>query len=352
MERSKRRVFFVSLATVLVLSLTLFGCGGGGGGGGGSDTSTIDPQEAEVVEGAYIIFEEYYIYPNSVREPDSGETLEEYVNSYRSPNDIYTTYLDESELENVDEVLGTDETLIVRTYPPSILYIAFEKFVTDTAYRAIETINSHISQGYDELIIDLRVNSGGDPDEAVYLLDYFTTSQPVNTFLGGYYGPAVYKEYYLGDSTYLYGIENIFDSSNMYILTSAYTASASELLIAGLIDFNEATQIGSTTFGKSRVITFFDHTRGDGFEITIGTVLHSDNMDREAIGIIPASNNLTTDPFILAMSRLSVDSSDQLQEDWEISDAAFANLYSQSYWRDRVYSASVTQSLRMLRSPR
>jgi hypothetical protein len=338
--------YFCLLAAITLGLVTIVGTGGGG------SNPQIDPLEAELVEAAFRIFEEYYIYPGAVREPYLGETLEEYVNSYLSTNDIYTKYYDESEMLNISEILETDEILIIRTYSQSILYIAFEKFVKDTAYRVIDTINSYISQSYDKLILDLRVNSGGSPDEAIYLLEYFTTSRPVNTFLCGYYGPGIYTEYYLRDSADLYSNENTFDSSNMYILTSAFTASAAEILVAGLLDFNEATQIGSTTFGKNRVITIYTVIiRGDGFTITNGIVYHSDKIDREGIGIIPEDSNLTTDPFVVAMKRLNVDASDQLQDDWQIPDIVFSNLYSQSYWREKTYFASLFRSLRMLQSP-
>jgi len=331
--------------------VTIVGTGGGGGGGGGGETITIDDQEAEAVRGVYEIFDLYYLYQDSVREPYSGETVEDYVNSYRSYNDIYTKYLTENQVSLVSEQLGTDETLIIRTYSPFILYIVFEKFVKGTAGRVIAAINSYINQGYDKLILDLRVNSGGFLKEAIYLLDFFTTSQPNDTFLCRISGPAVYESFYLGDFTYLYGNENTFNDGNMYILTSGYTASATEILVAGLVDFNEATQIGSTTFGKSRVVNFFTHKeRGDGFEITIGFVYHCDYMDREGIGIVPEDSNKTNDPFVVATNRLGGSASDQLQVDWSISDSAFSNLYSQSYWRDKEYYARLIQSLPMLQS--
>ncbi len=330
----------------LWLILFTYNCGGGGGG----ETAAIDPQEAASVQEVYNIFKSEYFYPLNVRAPSAGETVREYIDSYRSTSDIYTQYFTQPEIENISNVLSTPETLIVRTYDPGILYIAFEKFVSGTANRIIDTIGSYMNQGYNNLILDLRVNSGGSPYEALYLLDYFTTSQPDNTFLAGFYGPQLTEEHYTGQFKPTFGFESSFNSSNMYILTSGYTASAAELFIAGLIYFNEATQIGTTTFGKNRLVRFYTNSiRNDGFEITVAYVYHADVMDREGIGIIPTFNNLSYDPFIDILTRLNANGTDMLQQDWNLSDISYANLYNHDYWRNIVYYALVYQSLSILK---
>jgi len=337
---------YIALTFVVVLGfIATIGTGGGGGGGG----ETTNNQEREI-QTVYSFFDLYYLYQDSVREPYSEETIEEYVDSYRSWSDIYTKHFDENEMSNVYDHFETEETLIVRTYSPSILYIAFEKFVNGTAGRVIEAMNTYINLGYNKFILDLRINGGGVVKEAIYLLDFLTSSQPNYTFLCWLYGPAVYETYYLGEYTYLYGLETTFNNSNMYVLTSASTASSAEILVAGLVDFNEATQIGSTTFGKSRVITIRDLSAGDGFEMTIGLVYHSDYADREGIGIIPSDTNTTDDPFVVAINRLGGSASDPLRDDWPITDSAYSNLYSQSYWRNKEYYARSIQSFRRLQS--
>jgi len=42
--------------------------------------------------------------------------------------------------------------------------------------------------------------------------------------------------------------------------------------------------------------------------------------------------------------------SDPLRDDWPITDSAYSNLYSQSYWRNKEYYARSIQSFRRLQS--
>ena len=49
-----------------------------------------------------------------------------------------------------------------------------------------------------------------------------------------------------------------------------------------------------------------------------------------------------------ATNILDIDAPDLLQKDWRISDNALFYLYSQSYWRDKVYYACVFPSIRIL----
>jgi len=350
MQLSKIQLIKEFLIVCLCFCPVIAGCGSNGGS---SEHVNIPEDsgtnETEIVQGAYNIFVKYYFDNDLVQVPYEGQTLESYVDSYRSPDDIYTKYLDSSEISDLINRLETEENLVVRWYSPSILYIAFDKFVQGTAERVTETINFYITQeGCDKLIFDLRVNGGGSIDESTAILDYFVTNVPIETTLCRIAGQQIDEEYKLGDSSYLYGNEDVFDSSNMYILTSSYTGSAAEILVFGLTYFDEATQIGSTTFGKNRVISYFKHKRGDGFFITRAIVYHADNIDREGIGITPEFDNLTTDPFIAVTNILDIDAPDLLQKDWLISDDALSYLYSQSYWRDKVYYACVFPSIRIL----
>ncbi len=50
-------------------------------------TAGIDAEEARAVAGAYDIFKEHYVYRQLVRPPNPGETLQMYVDSYRTIDD-------------------------------------------------------------------------------------------------------------------------------------------------------------------------------------------------------------------------------------------------------------------------
>ncbi len=79
---------------ILVLLFTV-GCGGGEGGGGGVVAA---PDESLAVSQVHAIFSQEYFNPAAVRAPIPGETVQQYVDSYRCPADIYTEYLDSQEV--------------------------------------------------------------------------------------------------------------------------------------------------------------------------------------------------------------------------------------------------------------
>lgn len=312
-------------------------------------TSHETPSYERLLEYIYQNFSDYYVYPDAVRIPQENETPIEYINSYQSENDLYTQYHSAVEMNYILDSIDSDETLIVRTYSPSTLYIAFDSFTNGTARRVADTIESHINEGYDQLILDLRLNSGGYPDEAVALLDYFT-DQPAGTDL--YLSEGAYEtiQYQKNDVDYLLGsneTEYVFNSSSMYVLTSGLTASAAEILVGGLIHFDEATQAGSTTFGKNRSYYLFSlsDTTGDGYSMTNAVIYHAGDMhrlfDREGIGHTPETGNMSITPFDRAAGVFGIAGSDPLTDDWDISYTALNNLYSQDFWRGQYTVATL-----------
>jgi len=345
----KRNLTWVALIIVSCLLFTASGCGELNDSG---NEDGIIRDEAIIVQDAYGWLYDYYFDFNAVREPEENETLENYINSYRSQDDIYSSYFDAATISDVMDHFESEEILIVRAYSETTLYVAFDRFVEGTANRVVSAINTYTYDGIDSLILDLRVNGGGLVDEAVALLDYFISDRSTDTFLCRKVTKFGEEAYYLGDKSYLCGdrYEDIFDASNMYVLTSGYSASATEIVIAGLKYFNEATQVGSTTFGKNREIWIIFYDRGDGFEMTSGIIYHADGIDREGIGLIPGGDFITTDPFGEVCDLFGYSDSDPLQDDWQISEDFMPFLYSQSYWRNQLYYASIFPSVRMLQT--
>ncbi len=126
----------------------------------------------------------------------------------------------------------------------------------------------------------------------------------------------------------------------MFVLTSALSASASEVLVGGLVHFGEATQVGGQTFGKSRVIFIYILDRGDGFQLTSAVIYHADSVDREGIGWTPEGAYENTDPFVYTMARLGLNQADPLADDWELPEWMLPYLYDQEYWRYGSYAAN------------
>lgn len=323
------------MVLAVLLSVCISSCGDG------SDDETIVVTEEDYVNAVYGYFNSRYFNPSLVRAPDSGETVRAYVNSYRKVEaDIYTTYFGYQSLQNIQQHLSTAETAVVREYDPGILYVSFDKFVTGTADRLIVQIQGYIQTGgLNALIVDLRANTGGSPLEAARFLEYLSGSQTDGTMLyKAIYGNGLEVTWSKGALSSTCASENTFDSSNTFVLTSGLSGSAAEIVVAGLVAFNEAVQAGSTTFGKNRLVQFLGIERGDGFEMTVARVIHADGVDREGIGLVPTAE--TDDPFAYVMNSLGGGPvADPLQTDMNLSDSAMEFLHEMAYWRNVVLNA-------------
>lgn len=91
------------------------------------------------------------------------------------------------------------------------------------------------------LILDLRNNGGGSLQEAIGLIGLFIDEGPVFIAKGRDEKPMLVKDQNRG-SVY---------SDPLVILVNCFSASASEMVAAGLQDYNRAIIVGSTTFGKA-----------------------------------------------------------------------------------------------------
>ncbi len=137
---------------------------------------------------------------------------------------------------------------VVQTTNQSIGYVAISSFLEKTAGEFATAVTQFSNANIDELVIDLRYNSGG----RVY------ASRDVASYIGGVntrnysYSKSIHNDkYYLSDSQIPF--ENFADALNfsrIYVITTDKTCSASELIINSLSPFVEIIQIGGTTCGK------------------------------------------------------------------------------------------------------
>ncbi|MBA2249876.1 MAG: S41 family peptidase [Chitinophagaceae bacterium] len=142
----------------------------------------------------------------------------------------------------------------------SIGYIRLNKF-SEVTYkefmRATETLQK---QGMKSMILDLRDNGGGVLSEATNIADEFLDGDKLITYTEGKHSPK--KEYRCQK-------EGIFEKGKLAILSNEGTASASEVLIGALQDWDRATIIGRRTFGKGLVQEQFELSDGSGLRLTI-----------------------------------------------------------------------------------
>lgn len=149
-----------------------------------------------------------------------------------------------------------------------LVYNFFARDKGDDSYDYDKLLMNHLdalkTQGVNEMVLDLRYNSGGAVSSAIALAsalvknrstsNVLTTSQYnsiVHNSLLKEYGANYNKDYFIDkvDGTTI-SIPAL-NLPRLYVLTSGWTASASEFVINGLRPYMDVILIGETTYGKN-----------------------------------------------------------------------------------------------------
>lgn len=145
-------------------------------------------------------------------------------------------------------------------------YLAYNQFINNDNYhlQLNNVFGEFIAQGVTELVLDLRYNPGGSLTTSRILASMMVGSATSSTV----FGSIVYNEKLVDFNTDLTfydeipGVSEPINSLNLnrvFILTSNNTASASELIIAGMLPFMDVTIIGTSTVGKNvGSVTLYD----------------------------------------------------------------------------------------------
>ena len=133
-------------------------------------------------------------------------------------------------------------------------YLMYNAFTRDFDPELNAVFGTFKNQGIDHLILDLRYNGGGSVETAVDLSSMIT---------GQFNNQIFYTEQWNEDRQAQYASPGLFNTQisngdvinslnldRVYIITSARSASASELVINGLAPYITITQVGDTTTGK------------------------------------------------------------------------------------------------------
>lgn len=139
-------------------------------------------------------------------------------------------------------------------------YIRLNKFSTQTYREFMQKLEGLKKTGLQKLVLDLRGNGGGILDEAVEIADEFLDGDKLITYTEGKHFPK--KEYRCRR-------EGQFEKGPLVVLADEGTASASEVLIGALQDWDRAIVIGRRTFGKGLVQEQFDLSDNSALRLTI-----------------------------------------------------------------------------------
>ena len=179
--------------------------------------------------------------------------------------------------------LQEDPILLHKTLSRSgkkIGYLVYNSFVSKYDKELNEVFAKFKSDGISDLVLDLRYNSGGSVQTAIYLASMIKGTDTNKVFVKQTSNTKMIN-YWKRDHTFENNISgtpiHTLNLPKIYILTSKHTASASELIINGLKPYLTVVQIGETTLGKNLAsITLKDKTKGSKWAMQ-PIVLRSEN---------------------------------------------------------------------------
>lgn len=139
-------------------------------------------------------------------------------------------------------------------------FIHLEKFSQNTYREFMIELEKLVESGMKNLVFDLRGNGGGVMDAAVEIADEFLDADKLITYTEGKHTPR---------SEYRSRRPGMFETGKVVFLADEGSASASEILIGALQDWDRATVVGRRTFGKGLVQEQFALNNRGALRLTV-----------------------------------------------------------------------------------
>ncbi len=201
------------------------------------------------------------------------------------------------------------ETVVSKMADDKTGYMQITQFGINTYSEFCEHFNSLVEQKMQQLVIDLRNNPGGYMEIAVEIADAFVDK-----------GEIVYTLNKDGDKRDYMATEGK-TKVDMVILTNGGTASASEVLVGALRDYNLATIVGEKTFGKGVTQIPYEFWDGSIMKITDSRYYTPSGICIDKEGIEPDVEVKMSVDKAARISELSLDEDEQLKKAIEILEA-------------------------------
>ncbi len=173
--------------------------------------------------------------------------------------------------------------------------VTLTRFDTDTGTIVQKFAQEFASKGVKKVILDLRGNGGGYVSAAKDLLSLWIDGELIFTQKSAVAAT---------ENTYAYRNKAILKDMPTVVLINGTSASASEIVAGALKDYNKATVVGETSFGKGVVQTLFDLSDNTSLKVTTahwytpkGNCIHGEGItpDQE-VELTYEDTNLGRDP--------------------------------------------------------
>lgn len=181
--------------------------------------------------------------------------------------------------------------------------IKISSFDTATVKQFNEAITALRDMGAEKLVFDVRNNPGGELNTICSILDTLLPE-----------GPVIRAVDVSGTEQVLYRSDANELDMPMAVLVNSGTASAAELFTSALNDYEKATVVGTLTYGKGCMQTFYPLSDGGAIKLTSAMYYppFSDNYD--GVGITPdVEVELSATAKAKNIYKLTDDEDDQLK---------------------------------------
>lgn len=196
---------------------------------------------------------------------------------------IFTVARGEGYSEQVDfritRAKVNTQTVTYHVYAPDntigvIKITEFDSKTPEQFVAAVEDLTGAL--GCDKLIVDLRYNPGGELSSIVTTLDYIVPEGPIIRIFDA---DGNQVDEYTSEPTEL--------NVPMAVVVNGSTASAAELFTSTVRDYDKATIVGTTTYGKGCMQTTVPLSDGSAVSVTYRMYSPPFSDNYHGIGIVP-----------------------------------------------------------------
>jgi carboxyl-terminal processing protease len=158
------------------------------------------------------------------------------------------------------------DEIVIPTVPASFMidqttgYVQLRDFGEATDRDLRRALESLSSKGMRQLLLDIRNNPGGPLDQAIKVVNEFTSRGKMIVYTRGRIANS--------DQDYRATDDGEFTNIPIVMMANRKSASASEIVTGALQDHDRAYVVGETTFGKALVQSVYRISGGAGLALT------------------------------------------------------------------------------------